>query len=445
LNDSQIERTTMSKVARRLIPFMIAMFCVNFLDRVNIGFAALQMNHDLGLTPEAFGLAAGILFVSYTVCEIPSNLILVKVGPRRWLARIMISWGVIAMAGALVFDRTSLYAMRFLLGAAEAGFFPGIMVFISRWFPAKERARAITLFMVGSPLSVVFGAPLSTALLSLHGWMGLKGWQWLFVLEGLPAVVLGIIALRWLTDRPEEAGWLRAEERNWLSATMTEEARQKAERPGPQRTAAVFLHGPTLLLAAAKLCVLLAFFGITLWLPQIIRAFSGATRLETGALTALPYACAAVGSILAGRSSDRSGERGLHIAIPAFVGALGFGAAALTNEPYLAMAALCVAATGLWVSNTVFWTLPTAILAGTPAAAGLALINSIGNFGGFLGPTLTGWVRGHTGSYALALAALGCFLALSGVLVLLVARAPAANAPRMARSSSAGHRTRSKP
>lgn len=435
----------MSKVARRLIPFMIAMFCVNFLDRVNIGFAALQMNHDLGLTPEAFGLAAGILFVSYTVCEIPSNLILVKVGPRRWLARIMISWGVIAMAGALVFDRTSLYAMRFLLGAAEAGFFPGIMVFISRWFPAKERARAITLFMVGSPLSVVFGAPLSTALLSLHGWMGLKGWQWLFVLEGLPAVVLGIIALRWLTDRPEEAGWLRAEERNWLSATMTEEARQKAERPGPQRTAAVFLHGPTLLLAAAKLCVLLAFFGITLWLPQIIRAFSGATRLETGALTALPYACAAVGSILAGRSSDRSGERGLHIAIPAFVGALGFGAAALTNEPYLAMAALCVAATGLWVSNTVFWTLPTAILAGTPAAAGLALINSIGNFGGFLGPTLTGWVRGHTGSYALALAALGCFLALSGVLVLLVARAPAANAPRMARSSSAGHRTRSKP
>ena len=428
----------MSKVARRLIPFMIAMFCVNFLDRVNIGFAALQMNHDLGLTPEAFGLAAGILFVSYTVCEIPSNLILVKVGPRRWLARIMISWGVIAMAGALVFDRTSLYAMRFLLGAAEAGFFPGIMVFISRWFPAKERARAITLFMVGSPLSVVFGAPLSTALLSLHGWMGFKGWQWLFVLEGLPAIVLGVIALRWLTDRPEEASWLRAEERNWLSATMTEEARQKAERPGPQRTAGVFLHGPTLLLAAAKLCVLLAFFGITLWLPQIIRAFSGATRLETGALTALPYACAAVGSILVGRSSDRSGERGLHIAIPAFVGALGFGAAALTNEPYLAMAALCVAATGLWVSNTVFWTLPTAILAGTPAAAGLALINSIGNFGGFLGPTLTGWVRGHTGSYALALAALGCFLALSGILVLLVARTPAPGASRMARSSPAG-------
>lgn len=429
MNDRQIERETMSKVARRLIPFMIAMFCVNFLDRVNIGFAALQMNHDLGLTPEAFGLAAGILFVSYTVCEIPSNLILVKVGPRRWLARIMITWGVIAMANALVSDRNSLYAMRFLLGVAEAGFFPGIMVFISRWFPARERASAITLFMIGSPLSVVFGAPLSVALLSLHGGMGLQGWQWLFVLEGLPAVVLGVLALRWLTDRPEEAAWLRAEERSWLSATLAEEARRKQAKPGPRRTAAVFLHGPTLLLAASKLCVLLAFFGITLWLPQIIRAFSGATRLETGLLTALPYACAAVGSVLAGRSSDRSGERGLHIALPAFVGALGFGAAALTSNPYLAMAALCVAATGLWISNTVFWTLPTAILAGTPAAAGLALINSVGNFGGFFGPTLTGWVREHTGSFSLALAALGCFLALSGVLVLLVARAPESRGP----------------
>ncbi|MGH7105910.1 MAG: MFS transporter [Acetobacteraceae bacterium] len=424
MNDRQIERETMSKVSRRLIPFMLAMFCVNFLDRVNIGFAALQMNHDLGLTPEAFGLAAGILFVSYTVCEIPSNLILVRVGPRRWLARIMISWGVIAMANALVFDRDSLYAMRLLLGAAEAGFFPGILVFISRWFPPRERARAITLFMVGSPVAVVIGAPISTALLSLHGWLGVTGWRWLFVLEGLPAVVLGVMALRWLTDRPEEATWLRAEERAWLASTMAEEARRKGARPGPRRTAAVFLHGPTLLLALAKLCVLLAFFGITLWLPQIIHAFSGATRLETGLLTALPYACAAVGSILVGRSSDRRGERGLHIALPAFLGAVGFGAAALTSDPYVAMTALCLAATGLWVSNTVFWTLPTAILAGTPAAAGLALINSVGNFGGFLGPTLTGLVRAHTGGYALALVALGGFLALSGVLVLLVARAP---------------------
>jgi ACS family tartrate transporter-like MFS transporter len=316
-----------------------------------------------------------------------------------------------------------------MLGAAEAGFFPGIMVFISRWFPARERARAITLFMIGSPLSVVVGAPLSTALLSLRGWLGLSGWQWLFVLEGLPAVVLGVMALRWLTDRPEEADWLSAEERDWLSATVAEEARLQGAGRGPKGAAAVFLHGPTLLLALSKLCVLLAFFGITLWLPQIIHAFSAVNRLETGLLTALPYACAAVGSVLVGRSSDRSGERGLHIALPAFVGALGFAAAALTSNPYAAMAALCVAATGLWISNTVFWTLPTAILAGTPAAAGLALINSVGNFGGFFGPTLTGWIRAHTGGYSLALVALGCFLALSGALVLLVARGPGSGAP----------------
>jgi MFS transporter, ACS family, tartrate transporter len=421
VTDAEVGRATMLKVSRRLIPFLIAMFCVNFLDRVNIGFAALRMNRDLGLTPEAFGMAAGILFVSYTLCEIPSNLVLDRVGPRLWLSRIMISWGALAAATALVSDRESLYIMRFLLGAAEAGFFPGAMVYISRWFPPQDRARAITLFMIGSPLSVIIGAPVSAALLSLGGGLGLSSWQWLFVLEGVPAIVLGLVALRWLTDRPQEAGWLRPEERLWLSTTLAAEARSKRDRPGPSRTLAVFTHGPTLLLALAKLCGLLALFGITLWLPQIIHSFGALTRPEAGLLTAIPYLCAAVGSVAAGRSSDRSGERALHIAVPAFIGAAGFAVAGLAGAPWLAMAALCIAATGLWISNTVFWTLPTAILGGTPAAAGLALINSVGNFGGFLGPTLTGWVRQHTGSFGLALAILGGFVALSGILVLLAA------------------------
>jgi MFS transporter, ACS family, tartrate transporter len=421
VTDAEIGRATMLKVSRRLIPFMIAMFCANFLDRVNLGFAALRMNRDLGLTPEAFGMAAGILFVSYTLCEIPSNLILDRVGPRLWLSRIMISWGALAAATALVFDRESLYVMRFLLGAAEAGFFPGAMVYISRWFPPADRARAITLFMIGSPLSVIIGAPVSAALLSLHAGLGLSGWQWLFVLEGLPATVLGLVALRYLTDRPEEADWLSPDERLWLSSSLAAEARSKRDRSGPAHALAVFTHGPTLLLALAKLCVLLALFGITLWLPQIIHSFGTLTTPEAGLLTALPYLCAAVGSIVAGRSSDRSGERPMHIAVPAFLGAVGFGAAGLAGAPWVAMAALCLAATGLWISNTVFWTLPTAILAGTPAAAGLAFINSVGNFGGFLGPALTGWVRQRTGSYALALAILGGFVALSGLLVLLAA------------------------
>jgi ACS family tartrate transporter-like MFS transporter len=354
------------------------------------------------------------------------------VGPRLWLARIMITWGIVAAAGALVFDRYSLYLMRFVLGAAEAGFFPGLMLYISRWFPAAERGRAIALFMLGSPLSVVVGAPASIALLSLGGWLGLAGWQWLFVLEGLPAVALGVMTLYWLTERPEEARWLSGAERAWLCDTMAREQRAKQARPGPRGVLAVFAHGPTLLLALSKLCMLLAFFGITLWLPQIVRSFGHITKLETGLLTALPYACAAVGSVLAGRRSDRSGRRGAYVAAPALAGALGFVGAALTGNPYLAMAALCVAATGLWISNTLFWTIPTALLAGTSAAAGLALINSVGNFGGFFGPTLTGWVRATTGTYAWALLILGSFLAVSGILALIVARrveAPLPTAP----------------
>jgi MFS transporter, ACS family, tartrate transporter len=423
LSDASVGRRTLLKVSLRLVPFLIAMFCVNFLDRVNIGFAALQMNRDLGLTPEAFGFAAGILFVSYTLCEIPSNLILDRVGPRLWLARIMISWGVIAAGTALVYDRDSLYLVRVLLGAAEAGFFPGILVYISRWFPARERARAITLFMIGSPLSVFIGAPLSTALLSMNGRLGWAGWQWLFVLEGVPAVVLGLLALRLLTDSPQQAPWLSAEERGWLTTRLQEEVREKRDLGAPSRTVSVFTHGPTLLLALAKLCALLAFFGVTLWLPQIVRSFGSLSPLKTGLMTALPYGCAAVGSVLVGKSSDRSGERGLHIAVPAFIGASAFAVAGLlATRPLLAMIALCVAATGLWVSNTVFWTLPTALLTGTPAAAGLALINSVGNIGGFLGPVLTGWVRVQSGGYAAALVVLGCFLAVSGVIVLKVAK-----------------------
>ena len=420
MSDAQIRRRTMFKVSRRLLPFMVAMFCANLIDRVNIGLAALQMNRDLGLTPEIYGLAAGILFISYTAFEIPSNLILARVGARLWLARIMTTWGLIATANAFVFDRYWLYGSRLVLGAAEAGFFPGLMIYVTQWFPARERAGAVTLFMIGSPISVIFGAPLSTALLSLDGTWGLAGWQWLFMLEGMPAVGLGIMAITWLTDRPQDAAWLQPDERPWLSATLAEELRAKESKGVPSHTAAVFLHVPTLLLAFSKFCVLLAFFGVTLWLPQIVRGLGTPTTMEVGLVTALPYLCAAVASVLVGRSSDRSGERGWHIALPAFVGALGFGAAALTANPYLAMTALCVAATGLWVSNTMFWTLPTAIPAGTPAAAGLALINSVGNIGGFFGPTFTGWVRGSTGSFALALMTLGGFLALSGLVVLFV-------------------------
>lgn len=426
-----LRQRTMKKVGSRLIPFMIAMFCANFLDRVNISFAALQMNHDLHLTPKIYGFAAGILFVAYTGLEVPSNLILQRVGARVWLSRIMITWGLVAAANALIFDKNSLYIIRLLLGAAEAGFFPGIMLYLVRWFPAKERAAAITIFMIGNPIAIIFGAPISTTLLSLGNMFGIASWRWLFLLEGLPSVALGVIAIWWLTDRPEEAKWLEPEERSWLASILKSEAEGRT-RTSPGSVGKVFLHGPTLAFAASKFCVLLAFYGIALWLPQIVKSIGHLTTFQTGFVTSIPYICAAVGSILVGRSSDRTGERPKHIAYPAFIGALGFVLAAYSGNPYLGMAGLCIAATGIWCSNTIFWTMPAATLSGASAAAGFALINSVGNLGGFFGPSITGWAREATGNYAMTLLLLGVFLALSGVIVLLIGRSDRAKTAQAA-------------
>ena len=417
--DSLAERTV-RKVRRRLIPFMIAMFCLNFLDRVNISFAALQMNSDLHLTAKAYGMAAGILFVAYTALEIPSNLILHRVGARRWLARIMITWGLIGAAHAFIWNRESLYVARLLLGAAEAGFFPGIMLYLVRWFPKRERAAAITLFMIGNPIAIIVGAPLSTTLLSFGNMLGLAAWRWLFLLEGLPAVLVGIAALWWLTEKPEDAEWLEPEEREWLTESLHNEP--VPARKSPASALATLKDGPTVALALSKMCVLLAFYGIALWLPQIVRSIGHLSIFATGFVSAIPYVCAAVGSILVGRHSDRTGERPKHISYPAFVGAFGFVLAAFAPSPGLALLGLSIGATGIWCSNAIFWTMPAAILSGVSAATGFALINSVGNLGGFFGPYLTGWVQASTGKFSLTLVALGIFLALSGVIVLLVAR-----------------------
>jgi ACS family tartrate transporter-like MFS transporter len=417
--DAALRRRTMAKVGGRLIPFMMLMFAANFLDRVNISFAALLMNHDLHLTPQDYAFAAGILFVAYTSLEIPSNLILHRVGARIWLARIMITWGLLAAATCFVYDKHSLYIARLLLGAAEAGFFPGIMFYLCQWFPARERATAITLFMIGNPLAIIFGAPISTFLLSLGNMFGIAAWRWLFVLEGLPAALLGVAALWWLTDTPEKAGWLQPDERDWLSRTMREEAARKS-RTAPSSASAVFLHVPTLVLALSKFCVLLAFYGIAFWMPQIVKAMGHQTLVQTGLITAIPYIVAVIGSALVGRHSDRTGERRWHIAIPAFVGLVGFLIAAKTGNPYIGMAGISLAAMCIWCSNTIFWTVPASLLTGASAAAGIAFINCVGSLGGFFGPYLTGWVLGTTGKYSNAMVLLGISLALSGVFVLFV-------------------------
>ncbi|SKD04533.1 MFS transporter, ACS family, tartrate transporter [Burkholderia sp. CF099] len=426
---SEIHKRTMGKVSMRLIPFMILMFLINFLDRVNIGFAALEMNKDLGLSPSTYGMAAGILFIGYVAFEVPSNLILQRVGARVWLARIMITWGVLATLMAFVFNTYSLFTLRALIGVAEAGFFPGLVFYMMRWFPAEERAKAITIFMLGNPISVIIGGPMSTAILHYaHNFGGFAGWQWLFIIEGIPAVIIGVVTLFWLTERPQDAKWLKADERDWLIDKIAEENRAKAGAGrSPGRVRDVFVHGPTLAFAFSKFCVLLAFFGITLWLPQIVKSLGSMNTIEVGAASALPYVFSAIASIVIGRHSDKTGERKWHIALPAFFGAIGFVVASLTANPWIAMTSLCVAATGLWVSNTVFWTLPASMLSGTTAAAGIAFINAVGNLGGFAGPYMTGWIREVTHSYVWALAALGGFLALSGLVILIVGRSKPGN------------------
>jgi ACS family tartrate transporter-like MFS transporter len=325
---------------------------------------------------------------------------------------------------AFVFNTTSLYTLRALIGVAEAGFFPGLVFYMMRWFPAEERAKAITVFMLGNPISVIIGGPLSTAILHFGSQIGgLAGWKWLFIIEGIPAVIIGILTLFVLTERPEDAKWLKADERDWLVGKISEETRAKQSRSdSPVRVRDVFLHGPTLAFAFSKFCVLLAFFGITLWLPQIVKSLGTMSTVQVGIASAIPYVFSAIASVLIGRHSDKTGERKWHIALPAFLGAAGFVVASVTGNAWVAMASLCIAATGLWVSNTVFWTLPASILSGTTAAVGIAFINAFGNLGGFVGPYLTGWIRETTHSYVWALAMLGGFLALSGVIVLVVAR-----------------------
>jgi len=422
---SDIHKRTVAKVMGRLIPFMVGMYFLNFLDRVNIGFAALQMNKDLGFTPEMYGFAAGILFVGYVAFEVPSNLIMSKIGARVWLARIMIMTGVLATCMAFVSGKYSLYTLRALVGVAEAGFFPGIMFYLVRWVPAQDRAKAITLFMLGNPVSVIFGAPLSTLIMShLDHVAGLAGWQWLFIVQGVPTALMGVAAIWYLTERPQEAKWLKPEERDWLVERVEAEAKAKRALPAsvPNWTG-VFTHVPTLALCLCKFSVLTAFFGLTLWLPQIIKSFGNVSNTEVGLLTALPYIFSAIASVVIGRHSDRTGERTYHIAIPATIGAIAFVVAGLTiRSPATSLAAMCVAATGLWVANTVFWTLPSSILTGTTAAVGFALINMLGNMGGFVGPYITGWAKGLTGSYTGALAMLGGFLLLDAIVIVWLGR-----------------------
>ena len=408
-------------VRRRLLPLMIVCFFIAFLDRVNVGFAALQMNEDLGFSASIYGLGAGMFFIGYFLFEVPSNLILHRVGARRWIARIMITWGLIAAGMAFVEGAKSFYVMRFLLGVAEAGFFPGMIYYISLWFPARERARATAIFILGLPISVLLGAPLSTALLSLDGMGGFHGWQWLFVIEGIPAVLLGFVVLRYMTDRPADAHWLPAAQRDWLVAKLAQE--QAATASLHRASALQTLKDPKVLtLALAFLCNVVPIYGITMWLPLIVKSAGNLTNFQVGLITTLPYICAAVAMIVNARHSDRTGERKLHILFGALAGGVGFAIAAAAESPFVGLAGICLGAVGIWAANTVFWTLPASLMTGAAAAAGIGLINAVGNLGGFVGPYMIGWIRDSYGGFKPAMLSLAGFLVVYGTMTYLFLR-----------------------
>ena len=409
--------TAVATLRRRLIPFLFLLYVVAYLDRVNVGFAALDMNRDLGFSAAVYGLGTGIFFVSYTLLEVPSNLMLARVGARIWIARIMLTWGLVSVGMAFVHNATTFYLLRFLLGAAEAGFFPGIIYYLTQWFPARERGRAVALFMTGTAIAGVIGGPISSALLLLDGTWGLHGWQWLFVIEGIPAVLLAPVVLRRLDDRPETATWLSAAERTWLTATLAAEA---APSPGAHHDLrGALVSGRLWALASIYFCIVLAFYGVSFWLPQILQQLSHYPSSVVALISAVPYVVAAVGMVVVGARSDRTGERRWHVAVPALVGAAGFAAAA-TVPPSVALsvAALSVAALGVWGALGPFWALPTAFLRGRAAAGGVALVNAVGNIGGFVGPTVVGYVRDATGSFAAGLWLLAAGLVVGAVITL---------------------------
>jgi ACS family tartrate transporter-like MFS transporter len=414
-----VENKVFSKAAWRLFPFLGVLYVACFLDRVNVGFAALTMNKDLGISDYAFGIGSGIFFIGYFFFEVPSNVILARVGARAWICRIMITWGLVSMAMAFVQGEWSMYGLRFLLGVAEAGFFPGIVFYLTRWFPNVMRGRFMALFLAAIALANIIGAPVSSLLLGLEGFHGLHGWQWLFLVEGLPAVLLGFCVLAWLPDSPEQAKWLDAEEKEIIAKRLAEDP------PGDHKELLPMLRDARVwLLAIPDFGIVFALYGVGLWLPQIVKGV-GFSTLATGFIVAAPYVLSVVAMIAWGASSDRSGERNRHIASAALLAAGSLIVAAFLGTHILSIVALSFAIIGIYAAITVFWTLPPSFLSGTAAAGGIALINSIANLGGFFGPYIMGWLKGSTGGYSTGFLVLAAGLVVTAAMVLAMSRAMA--------------------
>jgi MFS transporter, ACS family, tartrate transporter len=412
---SDLETSTIRAISWRLIPFLVLAYFLSYLDRVNLSVAALTMNKELDFSPTVFSWGAGIFFIGYFLFEVPSNLALEKFGASRWIARIMITWGIISALMAVVSGVWSFYGVRFLLGVAEAGFFPGIILYLTYWYPAEYRARFLAAFAIAVPVSTVIGAPISGLLLGLDGVMGLQGWQWLFIIEGVPSVLLGIVTWFYLTDRPAKADWLSAEQKAWLAAKLESEV--AAKQAATHLTLGQALSSPKVIaLSLVYFGFVAALYGMQFWLPTIVKAF-GFSNAQTGFVIAVPYLIGTIAMILWARHSDATRERVMHVGAPLLLTAAALAVCGYVTDPMTTMVVLTVAAIGVFCTFGVFWTLPTAWLSGTAAAGAIALINSIGNLAGFAGPYLIGWVKETTGSTSTGLFVLAVLPLLGGLLV----------------------------
>jgi len=423
---SAIEGRTRRKITRRLMPFLICLFVVAFIDRANVGYAALQMTDELKFDPEVFGLGAGIFFIGYFVLEIPGTLLVETWSARKWLARIIISWGILAGLTGLIHTSGQFYIARFLLGLAEAGFFPGIIVYLSHWFRYRDRAKAVAMFMTAIPISYIFGAPISAVILGVN-WFGMSGWRWVFILEALPALVLGAITLFYLTDRPRQAKWLSEEEIDWIDSELE---REKDERKAVKKfdIGEALRNRNVILLALVYFCGVTSAYGLNFWLPKILKDTFHYSDFDSSVLTALPYCAGLGGMLLAGWSSDRRNERRWHATLCLLVLSAGlFLTTLVTDNIYLTMAAFCLAGAGIYSYMPAFWALPTLFLTEAAAAACIGLINSVGNLGGFVGPYVVGYINKHTGSFYGGMIYLSISALIAALLVQLVHRIPIEN------------------
>ncbi len=395
---SDVARRARHRIMRRTLPYLFFLYIIAYLDRVNVGYATLEMNTALGFSPEVYGFGAGIFFVGYFLLEIPGTIIVERWSARKWIARIMISWGILAVLMGFIRTETEFYWARFLLGAAEAGFFPGIIVYLNHWFRYEDRAKAVALFMAAIPVSSIIGSPISGVLLSVN-WLGLAGWRWLFILEGTPAIIFGVVTIFYLTDWPHQARWLPDDEREWLTSELERE-RQSKHLTHSYSIWKAMRQPEVIILALAYFFIVTAVYGFGFWLPTILKRLSGETNLMVTIIAALPYLVGFVAILLIGWSSDRTRERRWHTALPMIIAGAGLLLSALTQgNTALALAMFCLAAVGLYGYLPGFWALPTSFLSGAAAAAAVGLINSVGNLGGFVGPFIVGYLTEMTKSF----------------------------------------------